>query len=316
MFHFNNFIFDELILSSGGIRGCYHVGVIEEINKIYPIHKFKYYTGSSIGCLINTLIVIGYTIEDIKEISINLVWDTFVELKMMNLIEKKGFDEGTKFSLLLKAFFLQKNLQSNITFKELYEKTKKVLTFAVMNITKQQIEYHNVFETPNLSVILSLRMTMNIPFLFTPIKYNQNLYIDGATLEPYPYYVIKIDKKRKLGVFLIEDNMFEKDNNENMNKKEIDLIEYIFTIVQTIWKKQVVRTLNYKIPLNTIQVLDIKTKGFEVNLNKEVKNKMYEYGKDIAKKYFQKKILKKKKKLLLFKYFNLFKNLRSYHQAN
>ncbi len=316
MFHFNNFIFDELILSSGGIRGCYHVGVIEEINKIYPIHKFKYYTGSSIGCLINTLIVIGYTIEDIKEISINLVWDSFVELKMMNLIEKKGFDEGTKFSLLLKAFFLQKNLQSNITFKELYEKTKKVLTFAVMNITKQQIEYHNVFETPNLSVILSLRMTMNIPFLFTPIKYNQNLYIDGATLEPYPYYVIKIDIKRKLGVFLIEDNMFEKDNNENMNKKEIDLIEYIFTIVQTIWKKQVVRTLNYKIPLNTIQVLDIKTKGFEVNLNKEVKNKMYEYGKNIAKKYFRKKILKKKKKLLLFKYFNLFKNLRSYHQAN
>ncbi len=310
MFNFNNFIYDELILSSGGIRGCYHVGAIEEINKIYPINKFKYYTGCSIGCLVNTLIVIGYTVEEIKQISIDLVWDKFIELKMMNLIEKKGFDEGTKFNLLLKAFFLQKNVQPNITFKELYERTKKILTFAVMNITTQKIEYHNVFETPNLSIILSLRMTMNIPFLFAPIKYNHNLYIDGGTLDPYPYYAIKIDKRRKLGVFLIEDNMFEKDeieNKEKITKKEIDLVEYIFTIVQTVWKKQVVRTLNHKIPINTIEIFDAKTKGFEVNLNKDVKNKMYEFGKNISKKYFIKKKIKQKKKLLLFKYFKLWK---------
>lgn len=312
MFNFNQFKYEELILSSGGIRGCYHIGVLEEVNKIFPIQKFKYYTGCSIGSLINLLIILGYTFEEIKEISINLVWDSFLDLKMMNFIEKKGFDDGYHLNLLLKAFFIQKNISPNITYHELFEKTGKILTSVTMNITTQKIEHHNIYNTPNMQILISLRMSMNIPFIFAPINYNNNFYVDGAILDPYPYYIIKIDKKKKLGIFLVEDNMFDKlaPRLEETNK-ELDMFEYIFRILQIVWKKQVVKTLKNKIPLNTIKLLDNKTKGFEVNLNKEAKIRMYEYGKKIGLKYFRKKILKQKKKLLLFKYFHFLKNLKN-----
>ncbi len=88
------------------------------------------------------------------------------------------------------------------------------------------------------------------------------------------------------------------------------MVEYIFTIVQAVWKKQVVRTLNYKIPFNTIEIFDAKTKGFEVNLNKEVKNKMYEYGKNICRKYFIKKKINKKKNYYYLNIFNYLKIIK------
>ncbi len=306
MFKFNIHNYEELILSAGGIRGCYHIGVLEEINKIFKINKFKYYTGCSIGSLLCSLIVIGYSFKEIKDIAINFVWDKFIDLKMMNFIEKKGFDDGFRLNLLIKAFFIQKNIPINITFKELYEKTNKILTITTMNISTEKVEYHNMINTPNMHVILSLRMSLNIPLIFAPIIYNNNLYIDGATIDPYPYYGINIDKSKKLGIFLLEDHMFEKEMNI-IPPKEFDLFSYIFRIIQIVWKKQVTRNLKNKIPLNTIRLLDNKTKGHELSLNKDTKIKMYEYGKIIGKKYFTKKNILQKKKLLLFKYFNLWK---------
>ena len=39
----------ELILSSGGMKGCMIVGALEELNKRVPLHNFKYFNLNEIN---------------------------------------------------------------------------------------------------------------------------------------------------------------------------------------------------------------------------------------------------------------------------
>ncbi len=303
MFKFNNNVYDELILSSGGIRGVYHSAIIEELSKYYNIYNFKYYTGCSVGSYACVLILLGYTIEEMRKISIEIDYMKFMDLKLMNLMNKKGFDEGRGLNNFFKALFLQKNISPNITFQEFYNLNNKVLTITVLNITTQKIEHHNYINSPNVPIILSLRMSMCMPLLFSPIEYNNNEYIDGALLEPYPYYYNKNTKK--IGVFLDDDDLFRKIEEKNMYG---DIINYIFKMVYLIWENQIIHRLNKKLPKNTIRILD-KVKGANLNLNKEAKMRMYERGQLECRKFMKNKFKKQNKKLLLFKYFKFWKEL-------
>ena len=90
--------YDELIISSGGIKGISLVGALKKLSYYYPLNKIKYYTGCSIGSLISLLLNIDYTIDEIKNIFLNINFGNFQECKIINLFEKCGFDDGLKFT--------------------------------------------------------------------------------------------------------------------------------------------------------------------------------------------------------------------------
>ena len=159
-------VYDELVISSGGIKGIALMGALNNFSDVYPINKIKYFTGCSIGAIICLLLNIGYSINELNDIILKINYDLFQEIKLLNLLEKCGFDDGTKFLNFLKATIINKGYNHNITFKELYDLTGKVLTICVVNITQGVAEYHNYHNTPNLSVILSAKMSSNIPILF------------------------------------------------------------------------------------------------------------------------------------------------------
>ena len=165
---------DEIIISSGGYKGISLIGALDNFNNYYPLNKLKYYTGCSYGALVSFLLIIGYTIKELYEINININFNIFQDLKLINLIENYGLDEGLKFTNFLKALIINKNYDSSITYKELFFITNKILTIVTVNITKGICEYHNYINTPDMSILLSLRMSSNIPIVFTPIKYNNN----------------------------------------------------------------------------------------------------------------------------------------------
>lgn len=304
-FKFNTNIYNELILSSGGIRGIYHLTMLEELSKYNNIYNFKYYTGCSVGSYICVLVLLGYSLEDIKKIAIDIDYMKFIDLKLLNLLSLKGFDAGYGIHNFLKALFLQKNISPNITFQDFYNLNKKNLTITVLNITTKNIEHHNYINTPNISVVLSLRMSMCVPFLFSPIQYNNNEYIDGALLEPYPYYYNKDTKK--IGVFLDDDDIFGKNIEEEKSTNIYgDTLNYMFNLVYLVWENQIINRLNKKLPKNTVRILD-KVKGVNFNLNKEAKMRMYEKGKRECSKFMKNKFKRQNKKLLLFKYFCLWR---------
>ena len=91
----NNY-FDELIISSGGNKGISIVGALNKFIKHSDLNNFKYLTGCSIGAIICFMLNIGYTIEELNDIVFHINFEIFQELKVINIIEKCGFDEGIK----------------------------------------------------------------------------------------------------------------------------------------------------------------------------------------------------------------------------
>jgi NTE family protein len=306
-----NIYFQELIISSGGNKGVSLIGILDELSNHYPINKINYYTGCSVGALICVLINIGYTINELNKIIFEINFGIFQDLKIINLLEKCGFDEGIKFTNFLIALITNKKFNQNITFKELYDITNKILTIVVTNITKGIAEYHNYINTPDLSILLSLRMSTNIPIMFSPIFYNNNYYVDGALLDPFPYFYNRnIEKSKKLGLWLFDkyEINFIKNNNVNFINELTDSFNYSLELLKIIHINYI-KKFYKKIPKNVIYIdydLNSTINTFDNTL--EEKTNMYNIGTNKCKKFFKKFFKEKNKIFLLKKYFLLWKN--------
>lgn len=303
-------IYDEIIISSGGIKGIATLGALNEFSKKYPINKIKYFTGCSVGAIICLFLNIGYTINDLNDIILKINFNIFQEIKILNLFEKCGLDEGIKFTNFLKASIINKGFNNNITFQELYELTGKVLTICVVNITKGVSEYHNYLTTPTLSVLLSVRMSSNIPVLFSPILYNESYYVDGGLLDPFPYYFIK--NTNKFGLWLFENYEFKfiKEDNVSFVNNLSSSFNYIIELLKIVYTNYMKKYYK-KIPKNVVYI------NFDyTNLNRETfyipeedRLILFNIGKKKFNNYYKKYYKRVKKKYLVKKYFNIWKNL-------
>jgi NTE family protein len=306
--------YEEIIISSGGIKGIYFVGIITHLNDYFPIHKIKYYTGCSVGALICVLINIGYSINEINKIIFEINFEIFQDLKIVNLLDKCGLDEGIKFTNFLKAIIINKNLNQDITFKELHDITNKVLTIVVTNITTGKAEYHNYMTTPNLSILLSLRMSVNIPIIFSPISYNNNYYVDGALLDPFPYlYNKNIDKSRKIGLLLFSNYElnFIKNSDIHFVNNITNSFNYTFQLLKIIHINYI-KNFYKKIPKNVIYIkYELENSQAFFNLSYEEKKRMHDVGVLECKKFLKKIFMAKEKIFLKKKYFHLLRFLNS-----
>jgi len=302
--------FNELIIGSGGLNGLSYIGSLDIINNYYPIKNFIYLTGCSAGALICALINIHYSINEIKNIILNIDLTSFFDIKLINIINLGGFVETTNMRNLIKSMFLTKNIDINITFIELYNITDKILTINSVNQTLNRVEYFNYINSPNMKVIDGLIMSINIPLICTPILYNNNKYYDGAILDPYPYNYHK--NTIKLGIMIYSESMknfmVTNENNivyeENKNIMLGDTFNTIFLLYYNYLK------LLYKKKLkNTIYITD--EMHTNIKMNNDEKENLINKGNKKTHLFFKKKIKLMKKRYLLQKYFYLFKYLVS-----
>ena len=296
--------FNEIIISSGGNKGIAIAGALKYLLNRYPIEKFKYYTGCSVGSIISLLLITGYNMTELNQILFNINFGIFQDLKIINLIEKCGFDEGMKFTNFLKAILINKNYNQNLTFKELYLLTNKILTVAVTNITKGIPEYHNYLTTPDLSVILSIRMSISIPILFSPIFYNNCYYVDGALLDPFPYFYHK--DTHKIGFWIFEKYQLNFiKNSDVIFVNQLSSIKYINELLKIIYTNYI--KIKYKkIPKNIVYIdFDYNPENIEsFNINYFDKIKMFNIGKRKCKFFFKKLQKKNLKKFYFIKWKN------------
>lgn len=296
----------ELILSSGGMKGCMIVGALEELEKRIPLEYFDYFTGTSVGALISTMHVVGFTIKEMKDMFVSLNWLQFFDVKLINLIENMGFVDGTKIHQIFKACFLQKGFSPNTTFIELYQRTGKVLTLVTTNISKKKVEYHNYLTTPDMQVLLSLRMSINIPIVLEPILYQGDYFVDGAVLDHFPYYYHK--DMIKYGVCLLEEELFQvKEMNKHLEGDK-NFINLFISIMITLWKEQLKFKLKGRRTKNTVYIVDEEYASTGFDVDKDTKERMYEKGVLFGKEYFTKREKIKRRKYLEKKYYQLWRS--------
>lgn len=307
-------LYNELIISSGGNKGFATLGALTYFSKYYPIYNIKYLTGCSFGSIICLFLNIGYNMNEINDILFKINFGEFQDCKIINFLNTYGFDDGSKFSNFIKATILHKNYDSNITFIELFEKTGKILTVTVLNITKGITEYHNYKTTPNLSIFMSVRMSSNIPILFSPIIYNDNYYVDGAMLDPFPYYYN--ENTNKIGFWLFDEyeiNFIKKSESVNFVNSSTNSFNYIFNLLKIVhinyikeFYKKIINKKLKDVILIDFEYNSVSFENFFVKL--EDKINMFNIGMKKSKIFLKKYNKNIRKRYLSIKYYYIWKN--------
>ena len=166
-------------------------------NNGFDIYQITKLSGSSIGALLCICIIFEYTFAEMKEMMINIINRKLFDFNeypdnrqyLCNILDKYSLTDGVEMDELLKIIFIKKNYNyKTLTFRELYQKYKKLVIINVSNITKCQAEYLSMRHTPDFNIYESLRMTTRVPLLLPYITNNNNIYVDGDLYSPFPIY--------------------------------------------------------------------------------------------------------------------------------
>ena len=204
----------KLILSGGGVKGLATLGALKALFEYDPnfYNNIDTIAGSSVGSVIATLLLLDYTVTDLFDFVTVLDFtrlrpNNFKSSKISltnildNLINKYGFDDGENIMMVIKKLFQQKNIKINITFKELYEKTNKNLIITATCINSKKVHYFSI-DTPDMEILLAVRMSISIPVYFIPVKHNHNYYVDGSCIDNYPIQLFEENLNEVIGIYL------------------------------------------------------------------------------------------------------------------
>lgn len=239
---------NKLVLSGGSTKGISYIGVIKALEEFNIINNFKTFAGTSIGSIFAFCLVIGcnydYLFKIISDIKIN-------ELCQIKNINNYGFDDGLKIIDIIKKIMIDKNIKFDITFKDLFSLTNKRLIITATNLTKKKIEYFDYKKSPDMNVLISLRMSISMPLVFSPIIFNGDYYVDGGLIDNLPYCCFK-NINKCLNIYI--------ETNININS----FGNYLFALFDLIGSTKDINNLH----LNIIKLnIPLVCTDFNINFN-------------------------------------------------
>ncbi len=197
------------VFAGAGVAGLSYVGVLEALEEAGILPEIKYFIGSSSGALISALAVFGVSSSQIKALlaSVDLgsmfkicgnKWrpDSFIN-KLTNayyalpeLIVELGVISSKEFISWLEECMIDFGIDPDITFRQLYERTGKMLVVTATCLNTYSCIYISAATYPEMRVIDALNATILIPFILQPIKFDdpsvregERLLVDGGVTD-------------------------------------------------------------------------------------------------------------------------------------
>ena len=297
---------DTLIFSGGGFKIYYSLGALKYLldSKFIDLSNIKNYYGTSAGAIACVMLILGYSIEEIKVIG-NLDFNIFNEDKNIDeLLNDYGIIKTQKIYFFFEKLFEKKGYNKDITIKELYQLTGKNLKINSVWINQSS---HIIFDKDNFNDVpikIILRMSISVPFVFEPVKIISKNDIlsfnipDYLTHEEYHNLLknnldenlINKCQKEKIEVNYFIDgsiinNLLINDydnyiafNINSFNKKKI--INDFFDYLKSIWN--IYHYRNNEKHLNNPKIIEINNNNnhhlFNLNLTLDDYNYMLEQG--------------------------------------
>ena len=260
---------DTLILSGGGPSGIAYLGVFCALFEKKIIDKelsqIKEIITTSVGIMFSIFLLLKMDLKMIYKITENFDNSTILDNKNIS-INDFLVDFG-----LYSNHMIQKMIQStlknilqkdDITLQELYDLTKIKLSVKVFNVSLKQIQYISYETNPELNISLLAMMTTAIPFVFKPVEYNDEIYVDGGLRGHFP--IEKCSSKNYLGIFIRGGSFPEKSKIVKL----FPILEYIYSLM--IEEDEIVYQIK-KYKQKKIIYCDVKL-GLDFNASKD-KNK-------------------------------------------
>ncbi|MCK5846854.1 MAG: patatin-like phospholipase family protein [Bacteroidales bacterium] len=190
-----------LVLSGGGAKGTAHVGVLKVLDSLGITPDFI--TGTSMGSIVGGLYSIGYTVEDLENLTNSLVWKKYLtnitHYRSINMVEKEDFVNYFEFPVKrwkpnlpqgaikgqdLELLFNQ--LTSSVAGDTIFDNFYIPYRAVAVDIIKGK---PYVFSSGSLS--MAMRSSMSIPSIMNPVDYRGMLLVDGGLMVNFPVEICR-----------------------------------------------------------------------------------------------------------------------------
>ena len=216
---------ENIVFSGAGIKLYSFLGFIRILEEKDILSNIKAFIGTSSGSLISLLCSLNFKYKEIEEILMKINTKNLKNITSENIIsffDNYGLDDGKHLQRILTIVLKLKTNNENISFKELYEITNKKLIITTTCVNNMETKFFNYKDTPDVSVLKAIMMSISVPLLFKPIALNDKLYVDGGLTNHYPIDFFKNEKNKTFGVLIYSDI--------NMDIEINSIDQYIYNI--------------------------------------------------------------------------------------
>lgn len=313
-----NSSYEYLIFSGGGIKGICYCGALLELEKKGLLFdennalKFKGIAGTSAGSIIGSLLAIGYTPIEIKDIMYNIDFEkigydgTGYFSDTFNLFENWGLCPGNYIQELMGNLIKDKTGNADYTLEDLEKEKNIKLVIVTTNMNLKRSEYlysgHSNKLFSNIPIRKAIRMSIGIPFMFEPYSYNDCFYVDGGILDNYPLHVfdgvnpedpkarlnLSVPNPKVLGLkIMTPDRELNYDSVKKENLKTI--YEYTFSFIDTVLIENERRLMTPSFWKRSIIIITPDYPLTKFSLTNEEKENLISVGKKYVNEFFDKK---------------------------
>ena len=161
-----------LALGSGSARGWAHIGVIHALTEAgIPV---DYVAGTSIGAVVGAVYAVG-RIDSLEEMALQFDWKMIIRFLDV-VFPKSGLIDGKKVADFIREHVEGKNIE-NFTLPFCTVSTDLATGCEVVIKEGDSIE--------------AVRASISVPGVFTPVRRNSSVLVDGGLVNPVPVSVVR-----------------------------------------------------------------------------------------------------------------------------
>ena len=177
---------EHLVLSGAGTNGLVQLGILNYLveTNVFNISNIKSIYATSAGAIISILMLTGVTIEEIKDYIIKRPWEKFFNLNL-DFNENGIFSSKYLFNTI-DPFMKAHDIPNTYTLLDLYNKTGVDLHVFTTKINGMVLTDLNHITHPGITLQEVITLTACVPIIFTPVKYENDYYIDGGLVNKCP----------------------------------------------------------------------------------------------------------------------------------
>ena len=282
----------HLVLSSGAYKGFYTIGSLYYLQEqeFYNINDIKSIYGTSVGSIIGAILCLKLDFNDLIEYAINKPWHKSFKLSvdsLLNILSNKGFVDKRFIVGVFENLLKNAGLSKKCKLKDLYEHSGidlNLFTTKYEDLTLLKISHKS---HPDMELIDAIYISSTIPFIFQPLYIENNCFIDGAVLNPYPLDDCIFDLKEKygdiskneiLGLKILDGNLKPGDKSSSIFYFGFYMLNNLIDKTREICKEEI----PYELVIPTSDVLSLES-AKNVIYNKEERKRLIEIGKNYAK---------------------------------